>query len=483
MDESPIFGISLEDYHRALSKAHATSHDAPGVAEAAAALGLDAKKWKFAAPKWAERIASRPKTKTELAEEETARQAAAEEAADAKRAARKARRGGGEASKPLEPYVEPSRDLEALIDLTVRLYRGEDPEKTYARHNLDKAGFDRLRGEWEQAFPHRMRDYMRYGLIAQRASQVTDEEKLRRKKGPAMATRVRARRCSWCGAHKRTVHSRPWIHCDSCGALFDYDLNARTAAQSNMTDYGRSTLDEFLAKEKKPQDPGERAKYDLEAQRWIHDVLVEVTPWDYPARIGDKAYRDRYLDHWLLPAEKTLRESAEYQASWRNLVIADRNLPQGKQPFLVVLRYYDMTQSHLDIQVKLLGDAGLFEKHPDKMTAELYRRSRISVFVEGWVGSMKAEEAEKLIAHSNMRDEFIDPPAVAAANAGCGKCGSMLVIIASATRVVCDDCGAMADAKKIYSCRACGGPLIAEEGKVPDECGSCGVRWETVLSS
>jgi len=210
VDEQPIFGITLEQYRLVLSKAHATQPTDKGVPEAAAALGLDAKKWKFAAPKWAERIAAAGPSAQEKAEAAYAKEAAAEEAADAKRARR---RGGGGAgagapAAKLPPYVEPSVDLEVLIDLTVRLYRGEDPTATYARYGLDEAGFTRVREEWTAAFPHRMRDYMRYGLISYRASAVKDDDKLRKKKGPAMATRVRARRCSQCGAHKRTVHSR-----------------------------------------------------------------------------------------------------------------------------------------------------------------------------------------------------------------------------------------------------------------------------------
>jgi len=484
MDEEPIFGITLEQYRQVLSKARATDPAAAGVAEAAASLGLDAKKWKFAGRKWAARLASAPPSEVEQREAAYAAQAAAEEEADAKRARRRAAREGKAPAEakaaPLPPDVEPSRDLEALIDLAVRLYRGEDKVKTYARHGLDEAGFARLWEEWTAAFQHRKRDSVRYGLIAMRASSVTEGEKLRRKKGPAMVSRVRARRCSWCGAHKRTVHTRPWIACDACGVLFDYDLRARTPAQAQLTDSGRETLDNYLATEPKPSNRAEREAYDLAAQRWIHDVLIEATPWDYPARIGDRAYRDRYLDEWLLPAEKTLRESDEYQSRYREMVIADRALPTGNQSFMTVLRYFDMTERYVAVQVKLLGDAGLFERHPDKMTAELYRRSRISVFVEGWVGSMNPAEAEKLIAHAGMHDEFIALPAVATANAGCGKCGSTLVLIQSATRVVCDECGTFADATNVYSCQVCGGPMIAAEGRLPDECAHCGVRWESV---
>jgi len=462
VDENPIFGVSVDDYRRVLRAASALSPEDSGVAEAVAKLEIDPKKWKFAAPKWAARFAE---SKTPVFAESTRTQPLETQ------------------STPRGPYVEPSLDLEAFIDMWVRLQYGETKAEVAARHGLaGEAGFEQATSEWMAAFEHRPRLQRRYILIVQRAATIREGD-LRanaRRKPKALATRVRARRCPWCGAHKRTAHDRPWIHCDCCGALFDYDIDALTPAQSELESIARGSLQMVLDAEELPSGAEERRRALEEGQRWIHEVLSEVTPWAYPARIADPEYRARYIGDYLVPAERTLRESDEFQKHHAKLVLAGRALTSQRPTFAQLEPVLRVQIAHFDLQVKLLEQAQLFAKHPDRMSAELYRRARLSLFTSIWIQEMKPAEGQKLLEATGMKSEWIEPPAVALANAGCGRCASPLVIVASATRVVCESCGCVANAETVFSCRACGGAMIAVEGELPSRCGQCGVHWEAV---
>ena len=379
-------------------------------------------------------------------------------------------------------------DLEGYRDVVVRVHRGEPYEGVLASHGLDLVSWAEASSAWVARLTLDPRASARFTLLCRR--DLAGAAPARRARGsrwtpPADRTstaRVRSRGCPRCGAHKRTAGVGPWIHCDHCAALFDYDVAWRPDVSAFSPQESWLELMMILDAEPWPEEGAGLERAYADGHGWAHRVQLELFPAAYPARAREARYAAALVDGWLVPSQfaftfdRHCKQSAAalektYQAS----------LHRHAKPRLAdVLGLLKATRVLLDAQCAVLHERRLFAAHPDGMDERLHRRASDGAFVAGWLGRLGPRDGDALLAEAGLADEFISLPTCALRPCVCAHCGADVASMEGAASTVCGGCGRCLEAGSTFECRGCSAPVLRSEAEPATSCAYCGMRWEAV---
>lgn len=478
MDRSPIDGVTIDQFYEV--RARSGGYFEPNGGESfAAALGIEPARWHAAYPRWVKRELPWI-TDESLGELHTA---------------------------TMNRVFGPIGDIDVLgyADMVVTIHQnGGDLQAAAKKLGVNALCWGRESIEMAARMAQNPRLQAHYN-VAYARSQMLGGQAARRVRGDALRpakrdperfarstqrkqatpglTKLRARRCEHCGAYKVKPHDRCWLYCDRCGALFDYDFRRLDQRDFAASQEAGLELRMCLENEAFPDDEAGIARQRIEGQRWLERILLELYPFDYPARVADPAYRDRLIEGWLMPVTLCWAKSARCHATGEALTrFQSKLVGRGAPSVALINKLYDVTVAHAEAQANEADAAGIFATHPDPLTPALWIRQTKSSFVQVFAGQLPDADRDALIERAGLREEYVDAPPAELHAMGC-PCGAEIDVPVGALRALCEACGLLHDCAATQRCVSCGATIVGDFEAVRRTvgsigCGYCGVRWE-----
>lgn len=282
---------------------------------------------------------------------------------------------------------------------------------------------------------------------------------------------VKRTRCRACGAPKVQRSFNAYVYCDFCGLLVDWDFQACLADK-------RSRLPgptyEALLRSLHPKLAAARTADDRVAYRaaqvTIFDAYATACPAALPPRIGDPAYRKR-LVVWQAESQADLDFDPEVAASLARQSAAVTALVWDRQnPFAPKIQpgsfdsLLDAVLAHQVTTTERLAAGGWLERHPDHVTAELFRHIGVSALVQGWMPFLKDGEANRVLARTGLKGEYDEVVPQTLRTGQCPSCGAGMQVVEGAKRVLCVSCGHLAGTGVgTVACHGCAAPVSLPE--------------------
>ena len=451
MDLSPIMGVPLEKYYEVLVRARGDLGTDGGVA-AAAAAGVAAAVWNKARAGWEQRLAAaQPRDQRVIEQKYRAALAAF---------------AGPAPEVPFEAYQE----------IVVATQVGEPFGEALKRHGLDYVSWGQVSYGYMDRLAADKKLNARFVLLCQRdvASGRARGWKPRRPKAPKAPDRVRARRCPRCNAFRASPPSYGWVHCDYCGALFDYDIH--TPQPAGALDQG-AVWQELLGVLDEVGVPDTESAY-AEAKAWAYDLHAEVCSHAYPPRAIDRAWRAQLVADWLIPIDLAWRREGRLEGLGARLNQRLYSFDHDRPALGKVLALFDDAHAYAAAQADVVDREGIWGRHPGVMDRALFMRASDAAFVGGWLGRLKGRDADALVAKAGLSSELVPAPGVALEEVGCGRCKAVLVVAGDANHAVCTSCGAALEITHKTACRNCSAPLLRAPGASGLDCAFCGTHYD-----
>lgn len=293
-------------------------------------------------------------------------------------------------------------------------------------------------------------------------------------------TRFKRSVCPTCGAPKMRPSATAYVYCDHCGELSDYDF--AKACEKPMERPG--PVYENLLAQVKAQMEQARMYNDVATYRAVQmrlfDVFVTACPGSVPLRVGDPAYRHRYVAYMAEGATVTGFDAVakQHEAAVAQTVAGlsffspqtgtTRVHPAG---FQAMCHAVFAQQEHIE---RLYDQHGVYAMFPERASKALQKRIGMSLFCQGWLPMLDEASAQQLLAQTGLSAEYVDADPPQGEDASCTCCGTKLSVVSGATRVVCEKCGHRLDVGAArVSCRGCGSPLAPAEGVLSFACPHC----------
>ncbi len=444
--------VSLEDY-AAIAAAMAGSSDDSAMYAVAATHGLDRQTWDQANEHWRAELSSKP----QLTE----------------RFHQLYRVALGEAGGPT-----PEIDFETYVAINVALRAGDPQEEVFAAHQLEAHSFSAASYRWmdeleaDRWLNTRFALRVRQGL-AQRKGLAPREDGVY---GPVNL--VRSRRCPTCGALKLLKPRTAYIYCDYCATLFDYEIQRSiddpAALDPSMVDdaIDEVTFEQLVAAHRR----GDRDEY-ARICTFKYQLAIEVCPAKYSPRTNDPDYRRRFIHELMVPwAVATQLDEPFRQALCRAEGLREeaRIHPNLKK----TLALLEASREMWSIEASILESERLFDKHPDQVDKETFRRANHAAFARPWLAALNEEDQRALLAEAGLTSHFIEAPKVNFADHGCGQCGGRIYVPDGSQQLVCEHCGFVLQVEGCsFPCAECGAPISMPDGLLDVVCGFCSSRY------
>ncbi len=276
-------------------------------------------------------------------------------------------------------------------------------------------------------------------------------------------TWVKKTKCPQCCAPKVQPSLFAFVYCDYCAAFIDCDFQATVSDK-------RSKLPgpayEALYKQVQPELDAAQKKKDLAGYVAVYSRVLESYADHCPAahsiRIHDPVYRKAFIAFSTLCAAH-LAMNDEMKALTDEQGVTIKNLKwktKGLGKYQVepegFWAMYQTVKKVLALSNQVTESLGLYQHHPDHPSDELNRRMGMSAFVQGWLPMMSKAEADKLLAETGLKDEYISAPPVKLGERNCGKCGKKVEVPEGAKQCLCESCGFVLDvARGQVPCPGC----------------------------
>jgi DNA-directed RNA polymerase subunit RPC12/RpoP len=126
--------------------------------------------------------------------------------------------------------------------------------------------------------------------------------------------------------------------------------------------------------------------------------------------------------------------------------------------------------------------SGLVDRDPDHATEAVRSRMHHSLFSQGWLPMLDADDAAWMIDRLGLGGEYskLEEP-VDIERRNCGGCGQTVTALPGSKAIVCDHCGRMLDVAGAQTpCAKCGGPLTFPVSTRELQCPYCHAQTEKV---
>ena len=222
-------------------------------------------------------------------------------------------------------------------------------------------------------------------------------------------------------------------------------------------------------------------------QMRLFDVFVSACPGSVPLRVGDPAYRYRYVAYMAEGATVTGFDpiAKQHEAAVAQTVTGLTFFsPQPGVMRVAPPAFHNMCnavfaqQAHIEM---LYDQRGVYAMFPERASKELQKRIGMSLFCQGWLPMLDEASAQQLLARTGLETEYVEADPPAGEDSVCGCCGNKLTAMPGAKRVVCEKCGHRVDVGAArVTCRGCGSPLAPAEGVTSFACPHCKVPMQRV---
>jgi DNA-directed RNA polymerase subunit RPC12/RpoP len=299
--------------------------------------------------------------------------------------------------------------------------------------------------------------------------------------------RFRRTTCVNCGAAKSRPSATPYIYCDYCGALADYDLEMAGASPQTKPNASYERLSSEVAPElERAIGRGDRDGYRSK-QVALFDAWVDASPGAIPPRAREPKYRNAYVAYradceTAVAFDETSRlyDVAVKEAAHAVVLVEPSPgcVRAAPASFDALCRVFFPYAAHVH---KMLDDEEIHEKHPDRADREVIKRIAMSTFVQEWLPKLDDALAKKLLDQAGMKSEYIESAPPAGEDASCAHCGNQIKRFAGAKCTLCEACGHRLDVEgERLECSGCGAPLAPGEGMTEVTCPYCKAAMKRV---
>jgi hypothetical protein len=301
-------------------------------------------------------------------------------------------------------------------------------------------------------------------------------------------SRMKKTICPGCGAPKTRPSQTAYVYCDYCGALADYDFQK---AKENPAAQPGPVYEAIVAQLQAPlaqaRAKGDQAAY-YQLQERLFGAWVDACPNAIPPRAREEEYRRRYIAY--MARANTLAafdpEAEKHQAAVNQAVAGLQWTTVAGGGYRVGAPGWEKLVAALFPQQEYLADLnkreGVFAQQPDGAGDEVQRRITYSLFVQGWLPMITEDQAQALLARTNLAGEYISVPSTTDAHAcACAQCGTTLEIPAGAKKTVCEFCGHVLNATApTVDCPGCQAALTPTADGTAVNCPYCGTEIKRV---
>lgn len=295
----------------------------------------------------------------------------------------------------------------------------------------------------------------------------------------ATGWRVKSVRCPHCGAPKLTPYRSPYIYCDHCANLIDYDyqVSLRQAAEQPEEHAQYQRLAARCQPEiDKARVRGDRKRY-ARFTREKYQGHMELFPEAYPPRVRDPEYRAGlvafYVDSFVEYAfdDELWRLQERCDKRERAIAWCDDGCPDSTGFRRTYEAYRDMIRACAAKYQRI----GLLDRHPDPMTEARYVRFEMSKYLSAWLNHVHQADLQWMLQDAGVATEYRTVEPLELQRRHCGRCGAELDIVPQAKRVVCEEgCGhVLAVDRPELGCSQCGAPLSIPVDVRQLNCPSC----------
>jgi|GEM_PF-964592 len=291
---------------------------------------------------------------------------------------------------------------------------------------------------------------------------------------------VKKTQCHLCGGAKSLPPKTAYVYCDFCGGLTDYDFQkACENPQAAMPGPAYEELVRSMQADMAAAQQSKDADKYRAIQRSLFGKWVELCPNAVSPRAKDAEYRDQLIDYMAETAVLNNFDAKymEYAETIRQQTAAIKwtgAYPKTTASDDTFWPLYKTVREQVEYSFSILGPAGILAKHPDEAPEELQKRMTWSMFCQGWIPWLTAEDSERMIADVGLKGEYTAMEPKETTMRHCGGCGGELHIIPGAKAVLCEDCGTRVDVSSDeVNCSNCGGMISFPVGKNRVNCPFC----------
>jgi LSD1 subclass zinc finger protein len=269
--------------------------------------------------------------------------------------------------------------------------------------------------------------------------------------------------CATCGTTKQLASATPYLYCDYCGALVDYDFRqayADTSADMTNTVY-HQLVDQVQGQLNIARARGDKARYRA--------LLTGVfTSWISvcPQAVSPRAKSDR---EFAARMAAYCAESAACREFEPSLAALDRKMnaaiaaldrwPSDDGPWRVgegIWRIATLFREQMQHTYAILGQRGVLALDPDQPPPGVPLRIEYATFCQGWIPHLASEDADRMLAYFELDGRYARPRVAGLRSTNCGGCGKELATLPNAEAVVCQVCGCKVDiAGGEVPCQSC----------------------------
>jgi DNA-directed RNA polymerase subunit RPC12/RpoP len=235
-----------------------------------------------------------------------------------------------------------------------------------------------------------------------------------------------------------------------------------------------------------------RAQGDQEAyyktQERLFGAWVEACPNAIPPRAKEEGFRQKYIAY--MARAYTLaafdKEAEKHQAAVNQAVAGLQWTQTTEGGYRVGAAGWEKLIAALFPQQQYLEELykreGIYAQQPDGAGDEVQRRINYSLFVQGWLPMITEEQAQALLARTNLAGEYMAVPSDRDLHpVACVQCGTTLELPAGAKKTVCEFCGhVLAVEAPTVSCPGCQAALTPTLDGTAVNCPYCGTEIKRV---
>jgi DNA-directed RNA polymerase subunit RPC12/RpoP len=273
--------------------------------------------------------------------------------------------------------------------------------------------------------------------------------------------------CTICGTTKQLASATPYLYCDHCGALVDYDFwqaNADTGA-----DIANTVYHELVA-----QIQGElniaRARDDKERycdlltsifRRWIRHCPQAVSPRaqcdpdfaDQVAAYCAESASCREFEPSLAALDRQMNALIATLDRWPS---DDGSWRAGEG----IWRVAGLFKEQMERTYALLENRGVLAMDPDQAPPGVPLRMEYATFCQSWIPHLAPEDADRMLAYFELDGRYARVRVTGLKSRNCGGCGAEIATLPDAKAVICQACGRKLDiGGGATPCRTCGASL------------------------
>ncbi len=317
-------------------------------------------------------------------------------------------------------------------------------------------------------------------LKALKGSDIPDALKPKKKKESEML--IRSSHCPGCGSPKINISKTPYIYCDYCANLIDWDYRIAFKLSSKLSKSKQKKYQEIVNQINEELKKVTQKKNIAEYEKLIKkqtEVYIEYYPGMYTPRIKDKDYKNRYIDFTIkmmisFTFDKELKKIEKEQNAWHKNIQWFESGGKYVAESISFRKLYKIFCKLTKKSNEKFNNSGLFDLYPEKIEKNIWDRIRISEFLQAWIPYLSDEDKEYALSDSGLKGDYHEYKKIISSIRHCGSCGNKLKVPNGAVKTICDNCGRIIDvAAPEINCPSCSSPISFPVEKVQVQCPAC----------